>query len=269
MSDLRQLRVLVTRPARQADEFAEALRERGALPVHFPVIEITPMPNQAPLDRALARLECYDWVVFTSANGVRIVFERLKFQKTPAIPPRVRLAAIGPKTASALVGHGRGPDYVPQEFIAEAILPGLGELTDRWVLLPRAEIARPALPQAIESRGGIAHEIAVYRTLPAVADPAGFQALRRGVDVVTFTSSSTVTNFAKLTSAAGLNPLDLPGRPAFACIGPITADTAREVGFSVDIIAETYTTRGLLAAIEDHFQGADGDRQGSIPGRPG
>ena len=105
------------------------------------------------------------------------------------------MAAIGPKTAEALKAHGVTPDFVPEEYVAEAILPGLGDLRGQWVLLPRAEIARKALPEAITAAGGVAHEIAVYQTLPAEPDAEGFAALRSGVDVITLTSPSTVQNF--------------------------------------------------------------------------
>jgi uroporphyrinogen-III synthase len=187
----------------------------------------------------------------TSVNGVEAVWERFAALELPAVPAGVRVAAIGPKTAEALLGRGVRPEFVPDEYVAEAILPGLGDLRGRWVLLPRADLARPALPQAIQAAGGVAHEIAAYRTLPAAPDPDGLQALSSGVDIITFTSSSTVRNFMALARAAGLDSLDLPGSPIFACIGPITTATAREEGLPVALTAGEYTTEGLIIALVD------------------
>lgn len=161
----------------------------------------------------------------------------------------MRVAAIGSKTAEALQVRGVTPDFVPEEFVAEAILPGLGNLRGKWVLLPRAEIARKELPEAISKAGGIAHEIVVYRTLPAEIDMDGLNALKSGVDIVTFTSASTVENFVAVARKNQLDPLNLPNNPLFACIGPITEQAARSEGFENIVVAKEYTTDGLIEAI--------------------
>lgn len=249
------MKVLITRPRSQADSFANALADAGFEPVYLPVIEIRPVDDNSALDRALAKLDCYDWVVFTSVNGVEVVFERL-FALTPTPLPMgegqgVRVAAIGPKTAEALQKCGVTPDFVPEEYVAEAILPGLGDLRGRWVLLPRAEIARKALPEAIARAGGVAHEIAVYKTVPAQPDPNGLAALKSGVDAVTFTSPSTVENFVEIVRRAGLDPLHLPGNPKIACIGPITQKIAEEAGFVDLVVADEYTTEGLVKLLRN------------------
>ena len=163
----------------------------------------------------------------------------------------MRVAAIGPKTAEALQARGVIPNFIPDEYVAEAILPGLGDLRGRWVLLPRAEIARKALPEAIFEAGGIPHEIAVYRTLPAQPDSEGLAALKSGVDIVTLTSPSTVQNFVAIARQNGLDPLALPGNPWFACIGPITEKAAREEGFANLVTAREYTTAGLIEVISN------------------
>jgi uroporphyrinogen III methyltransferase/synthase len=269
------MRVLVTRPRSQADLLAAALEGTGFEPVFFPVIEICPFEENVALDRAIEKLHCYDWVVFTSVNGVEVFFNVIARERSDrsnllnglgiASPtlcsgqaPSARttsflrngihpkIAAIGPKTAAALEARGVTPDFVPEEYVAEAILPGLGDLRGRWVLLPRAETARKALPEAIVQAGGIAHEIAVYRTVPAEPAEEGLAALRSGVDAVTFTSPSTVKNFVELASQAGLDPLRLPGEPKIACIGPITQQAAEEAGFTSVLVAEEYTTEGLV-----------------------
>jgi uroporphyrinogen-III synthase len=239
-------RILITRPRAQADDFAKKLRRSGFEPIFFPVIEIQPIENNVALERALTKLECYDWLVFTSVNAVDVVFDVVA---SSDISPKV--AAIGPKTAEALQARGVPPDFVPEEYVAESILPGLGDLHGRWVLLPRAEIARKALPEAIFEAGGIPHEIAVYKTLPARPSEEGLAALREGVDIVTLTSPSTVQNFAAIARQNGLDPLGLPGNPLFACIGPITEKAAREEGFTNLVTAKEYTTEGLIEAISN------------------
>ncbi len=256
------MKVLITRPRSQADSFANALAEIGFEPVYFPVIEIRPFEHNAELDQALKNLNKYDWVVFTSANAVDVVFDviarRVPFptKQSPIEARRLlrsarsdigpNIAAIGPKTAAALRSRGVTPDFVPEEYVAEAILPGLGDLRGKWVLLPRAEIARKALPKAIAEAGGVAHEIAVYQTVPAQLDSDGLAALRSGVDVVTFTSPSTVEHFVEIARRAGLDPFHLPGNPKIACIGPITQKAAEEAGFVDLVTAEVYTTEGLI-----------------------
>lgn len=245
-------RILITRPRAQADDFAEKLRAKGFEPIFIPVIEIRPVENNVALERALSKLDCYDWLVFTSVNAVDVMFQ----SSTTPLPlgegrsadgPKV--AAIGPKTAQALQARGVTPDFVPDEYVAEAILPGLGDLRGKWVLMPRAEIARKDLPEAIFEAGGVPHEISVYQTLPAQPDPDGLAALKAGVDIVTFTSASTVQNFLAIARQEGLDPLRLPGEPLFACIGPITERAAREAGLSNVVAASEYTAEGLIEVI--------------------
>ena len=242
------MKILITRPRTQADDFAEKLRAAGFEPIFFPVIEIQPIENNVALERALEKLNCYEWVVFTSVNAVDVVFDEYSvfFSRENE---GVKFAAIGPKTAEALQACGVTPDFVPEEYVAEAILPGLGNLQGRWVLLPRAEIARKALPEAIADAGGIAHEIAVYKTLPAQPDSDGITALKSGVDVVTLTSPSTVQNFVAICKQNGLDPLNLPNNPLFACIGPITEQAAKEEGLVKLVVAKEYTTEGLIEII--------------------
>lgn len=247
------MRVLITRPRKDAPEFAAALERIGAHAYFLPTIEIRPVADTSRLDQALTRLECYDWLVLTSANAVNAFAERKAALGIEHMPDNVRVAAVGPKTAARLVREGITPDFVPQEYVAEAILPGLGELRGRWVLLPTADIAHDSLPRAIQAADGIAHVITAYHTLPAEPDPQGMQALQTGLDVITFTSGSAARNFASLAHAAGLDPIGLPGDPKFVCIGPKTAQAARESGLRTDIIAESYTIEGLVEAISAHM----------------
>ncbi|MBI3170052.1 MAG: uroporphyrinogen-III synthase, partial [Chloroflexi bacterium] len=229
----------------------------GFEPIYFPVIEIRPIENNIALDKAFDQLHCYAWVVFTSVNAVDVVFDYLAgskrrdkacFAPSP-LHHQLKIATIGPKTADALRKHNIEPDFVPDEYIAEAILPGLGDLTNKWVLLPRAEIARKELPAAISNAGGIAHEIVVYQTLPTEVDMDGLNALKSGVDVVTFTSASIVQNFVAIAKQNKLDPVNLPNNPLFACIGPITEQAVRAEGFQNIVTAKEYTTEGLIEAI--------------------
>ncbi|MCL4530780.1 MAG: uroporphyrinogen-III synthase, partial [Chloroflexi bacterium] len=244
-------RILVTRPREQADGFIDALKAAGFEPICFPVIQIRPMEDHTQLDQALKNLDKYEWIVFTSVNAVEVVFDVIARSEATKQAPNlgrrdkgegIKVASIGPKTAEALNARGVIPDFVPEEYVAESILPGLGNLNGKWVLLPRAEIARKALPEAIVNAGGIAHEIAVYKTLPAQVDPDGLAALKSGVDWITFTSPSTAQNFVEIVRRQKMNPFELKNNPKVACIGPITEKAAKEEGFKVDLVAEEYTT---------------------------
>jgi uroporphyrinogen-III synthase len=248
------MRILITRPRQQATAFADKLRKIGAEPVFFPTIEIKPVDDPFSLNHALSKLDCYDWLVLTSANAADVVLERLADLGIGAPPQNLSVAAIGPKTAARLKAGGITPDYVPDQYIAEAIVPGMGDLRDRWVLLPMADIAHDTLPNAIQDVQGIAHVITAYHTIPSQIDGAGLVALQDGVDFITFTSGSTARNFCMLVRNAGLDPLDLPNDPKIVCIGPKTADVARDLGFTVDLVADSHTTDGLIQAIQAHTE---------------
>jgi uroporphyrinogen III methyltransferase/synthase len=245
------MKVLITRPRSQAASFGAALQMAGFEPLYFPVIEIRPMEDLSALDQALAEIGQYTWVIFTSANAVTVVLDRIRANDGSPLPNDVKIAAIGPKTAEALRICGIEPSFIPDESVGDAILPGLGNLRGKRVLLPRAEIAHKALPKAIRAAGGVAHEIPIYHTLPTAPDPAGLVALKTGVDVVTFTSPSSVQNFVQIVRQHGVDPLTLPGNPKIACIGPITEKAAQEAGFAADVTADEYTTEGIIQAILD------------------
>jgi uroporphyrinogen-III synthase len=252
-----KMRVVITRPRAQAAPFAEALQKIGAEGIFFPTIEIRPVADPICLDRALEKLDCYQWLVLTSANAAEVVLGRMTELGVGAPPQTLRVAAIGPKTAARLEEGGISPDFIPDQYVAEAILPGLGDLRGRWVLLPMADIAHDALPQAIQDVDGIAHVVTAYHTLPAELHPDGLAALRTGVDLITFTSASTARNFCALLDTAGLDPLRLPGQPRIACIGPKTASAARELGFHVGLEASPHTADGLVAAIKSILPTSD------------
>ena len=245
------MRVLVTRPRKDSADIARALGDIGAEAIFLPTIAIRPVSDPSSLDRALLRLNCYDWLVLTSANAVDVVLERLSELGIHSLPANLMLAAVGPKTAAKLIAGGFHPDFVPDDYLAEAVVPGLGNLHGRWVLLPTADIAHDTLPKAIQSEDGIAHVITAYHTVPEMVDSEVEVALRSGLDVITFTSGSAARNFLSVLKGTGFDPFNLPGRPLIACIGPKTAQVAQDAGFRVDILAETYTIEGLVAAIAD------------------
>ncbi|HSF81344.1 MAG TPA: uroporphyrinogen-III synthase [Anaerolineales bacterium] len=248
------MRVLITRPRKDASEFALALADIGAETFFLPTIDICPVADSTSLDHAISHLRYYDWLIITSANAADIVLDRKTALGIDRFPENLRIAAVGPKTAARLVDGGVTPNFIPAEYISESILAGLGDLNDCWVLLPMADIANDALPHAIMKANGIAHVITAYHTLPAEPDPVGLAAVYEGVDVITFTSGSTARNFVKLLEQAGLNPFHLAGDPKIACLGPKTAHAAEELGFSVDIVASTYTVDALVQAIAAHFR---------------
>jgi len=248
------MRVLVTRPRKDAAEFSLALGEIGAEAFFLPTIDIRPVKDSGPLDQAISHLSDYDWLVLTSANAADAVLDRKTALGLGRFPENLQIAAIGPKTAARLLDEGVRPHFIPTEYVSESILSGLGDIHDLWVLLPMADTARDTLPRAIQQADGIAHVVTAYHTLPAEPDLAGLTALCDGVDVITFTSGSTARNFVLLLEHAGLDPFHLSGDPGIACIGPKTAQTAQELGFSVKIVASTYTVEGLVQAIAAHFR---------------
>lgn len=249
-------RVVVTRPQDQSEELCDRLRALGAEPIIFPVISIVPPEAGGPLDQAIAGLVGYDWVIFTSVNGVEHFWTRWVAAKrlsegNGADQPffRGRVAAIGPATAQALRQRGAPVHLMPAEYRAEAILDEISDVAGQRILLPRADIARPALADGLRAMGAQVDEVPAYRTVRGNPSQAAFDALRAGVDVITFTSSSTVRNFVALT--AGLDY----GDPLIACIGPVTATTAQELDLPVDVVAEEYTIDGLLEALMSGSQG--------------
>jgi uroporphyrinogen III methyltransferase/synthase len=243
------MKVLITRPRAQANDFAEKLRDAGFEPIFFPVIEIKEVENNTELENAIKNIEKYAWVVFTSVNAAPPTISPHFLQKWGESKRGGKIAAVGSKTAAALRKYGIEPDFIPDEFVGANIMSGLGDVKGKWILLPRAELASKELPAAIVKADGIAHEIIVYRTLPAVINEEGLRALKSGVDFVTFTSASTVENFVAIARRNNLDPFNLSGHPQITCIGPVTAQAAQDAGFADPVIAKEYTTDGLLEAI--------------------
>jgi len=242
-------RVLVTRSREQASALSQRLRELGAEPLEYPAIAIAPPKDIAPLDEAIARLPTYDCLIFTSANGVNAFVDRMS-EKGMGMQTlaRLKIAAIGPATAQALAEYGLRVDYMPQVYLAEEIVAGIGDVAGKRILLPRAARVPKQLAQALRGKGAVVDEVTAYRTL-AVGAPDELKALLADgqIDIVTFTSSSTVRNL--VAGLQGLTPADVLSRCLVACIGPVTARTAARLGIRVDVVAKEHTIPGLVEAI--------------------
>lgn len=241
-------RIVVTRARAQASELVAELSALGADVIQFPTIRVIQPPDIEPLRRAVAQAESYDWIVFTSVNGVQRFWAELRASgRDTRCLCGVSLCAIGPATAAAIELEGAQADLVPPRYIAESVVAALqetGDLTGKRILLPRAEQARSVLPEALRESGAEVDEVVAYRT---ILDGAGAEDIRRRltegrVDIITFTASSTVRNFVDLVGTE-------IGNARVASIGPITSATARELGLPVHVEAEVHSIPGLLEAL--------------------
>ncbi|MGD9244443.1 MAG: uroporphyrinogen-III C-methyltransferase [Desulfobacterales bacterium] len=250
------LRIVVTRAREQASELVERLSDLGAECLECPTITVVPPDDFNPLDTAIQNLSTYEWLVFTSVNGVNFFFNRL-YEKNKDVRAlrNVNTAVIGPATAKRLFDFGIHSDIVPESYRAESIIKAFGDkdINGKKILLPRAKEARPILPLELTRMGAIVDEVTAYCTR-SVQDNADLLLKRlkdKTIDLITFTSSSTVKNFHALLPSEDLQ--NLMQGVTVASIGPITADTARNLGFDIHIIAESYTIPGLCEAIKQHY----------------
>ena len=250
-------RILVTRAREQASAFSQRLEAAGAEVIEFPTIQIEPPESWAPLDAAIARIREYQWVIFTSANGVRHFWDRLHNAGRDARDLfGITVCAIGPATAAALLDRGVRADVVPPEFKAEALAEALGRegMRGARVLLARAAEAREVLPAELTRGGATVDVVPAYRTVRNAANAEELRAMLRDgkIDAVTFTSSSTVRYFLELVGPEGIERLR---GVVVASIGPITADTAARHGITSDVMPDSYTIPALAEALVRHFQG--------------
>ena len=250
-------RIVVTRAREQASDLVRQLSDLGAECLEHPTIKIVPAKNAKPLDDAIEHLDTYDWIVFTSVNGVKFFFDRL-FESNLDVRTltHLRTAAIGPATADRLFEFGLKSDIIPKTFRAESVVEAFQNenLTGKRILLPRAAEARPILPVELRKMGAEVDEVTAYRTEKVTknADQLVKQLEDNAIDLITFTSSSTVTNFKNLLPSDRFD--QLVGGVAIASIGPITTETASELGFKVDTTAESYTIPGLCEAILKYYR---------------
>ncbi|MDE3166094.1 MAG: uroporphyrinogen-III C-methyltransferase [Acidobacteriota bacterium] len=239
-------RIVVTRAAEQAGSLAAKLSALGAAAIEVPAIEIRPPADAAPLRRAVEELDAYDWLIFTSANGVRFFVEALDRSARDLRAIRARICAIGPATRDAVEALHLKVDLMGKEYVAEGLLEAFAAyaIAGARILLPRAAVARDLVPVELARRGARVDVVEAYRT---VAPESLAQRIRevfaQRVDLITFTSSSTVQNFV---DAAGVDALR---GVAAASIGPITSGTARSLGIEIAVEANPYTVDGLVRAI--------------------
>ncbi len=262
--------VVVTRARTQADNFAAALESYGARVEACPTIEIVEPVSYAPLDAAIEDLYGYDWLVFTSANGVEHFMRRMEAGgRDVSVLDDVRVCAIGDATAERLREFHVHVDVVPEQFKAEGVFTALerfvggrDELREKNFLIPRAAVARDYLPEALEKAGARVDVVAAYRTVkPETTGRARIEAMLVGgaVDCITFTSASTVSNFAQLFDTTDLAALLAGVR--VACIGDITARRAADYGLAADIQPGESTVPALARAIADYFATATMDER--------
>jgi uroporphyrinogen III methyltransferase/synthase len=247
-------RILIPRPMEQARSTAALVRGRGAIPVVHPAIEISPIFDPSRLRRAVVEAKTYDWVIFTSQNGVKAFFGQVQAAgKDARVFGCARVAVIGPKTAQALQSYGIVADLCAEEFVAESLVEGLRQAGNLGrVLIPRARLARDVLPDALRSSGAEVDVVVAYETqaVSGEARAALCDAIERHVDVILFTSSSMVEATAE---ALGDEAKSILSKRLIACIGPVTAGTARRLGLNVGVEASVYTVDGVLDALEAHF----------------
>jgi uroporphyrinogen III methyltransferase/synthase len=242
--------ILVTRARSQASELRRTIEQYGGEAIEFPVIQVVPVRDRSPVDDVISRLDKFEWIVFTSINGVEFFFDRVEeLGFVSALPAKI--AAVGPKTADAIRERGRQVSVVATDFKAEGLVEALKDLLqpgDR-ILFPKASIARATLPNALALLGMTVTEVSVYETLMTTDGAAEIseRLKRKSVHAVTFTSSSTVKNFCEALSVHTNKEL-LDGVKV-VCIGPVTANQARSLGLEVDAVAEQYTIEGLLGAL--------------------
>ncbi|WP_243362108.1 uroporphyrinogen-III C-methyltransferase [Fundidesulfovibrio terrae] len=246
--------VVVTRSREQASDLVRILEDMGACTWEYPTIDVAPLADTAPVREAVGSLSCFDWMVFTSANGVKYFWHELAAMGLDArAMGGLKVAAIGPATAQALLDRGIKADFVPEKFIAESVVEGLLALQigGKKVLIPRAAQAREVLPEELTRAGAQVTVLPVYETKLAQQDPDEVvAAIEEGeIHYLTFTSSSTVDNFFAMIPTDRLAPLR--SKVKIACIGPITAATLKKHGFEPDIQPEAYTIPALAKALAD------------------
>jgi uroporphyrinogen III methyltransferase/synthase len=241
-------RIAITRAKGQADALASKLTALGAEAIELPTIEIGPAADYAPLDRAIANLASYDWLIFTSVNGVNCFLDRLDRSTADLRALRAKICAIGPATRAAIEALHLKVDLMGKEYVAEGLLEAFRDrdLTGKRVLLPRAAVARDLVPVELTKRGATVEVVEAYRTVIPESAASRAREIFGGAHPphwITFTSASTVQNFA---AAAGV---DLLRGVRVASIGPITTKAARDLGIEVTAEAREYTIDGLVDAV--------------------
>jgi uroporphyrinogen III methyltransferase/synthase len=256
MRPLMGRRILVTRAEHQSEDLIKLLRNHGAEAIAFPTIDIVPPENWEGFDNALNSIKIYDWIIFTSVNGVNSFFQRLNYLKIDIRELKgIKIGAIGPKTAETIEKMGIHVDILPGKYMAEGIIEDIGcqPLQGVRFLLPRSDKSREILPEELRKRGALVDEVIAYRIVIPSRKRDGVLSLLYGheIDAVTFTSPSTFSNFVEIVGHEKLKEV-LDG-VKIACIGPVTAKRVMEFGIEPDIMPDRYTIEGLAQAIIDYY----------------
>jgi uroporphyrinogen III methyltransferase/synthase len=249
--------ILVTRARDQASVFSSMLIDRGATVIEFPTIDVVPPASWVDLDNTLAAIGKYHWIIFTSTNAVNFFMNRIgSLGHDQSLFKGIRICAVGSKTAESLQSRGIKADLVPAEFKAEGVLEAFTDIEVKGsnILIPRAKEAREIIPEKLKELGAEVTVVTVYENVKPTADVARMQSLfeQRKIDLITFTSSSTVRNFVEILGQKGYKSL-VKG-VIVACIGPITAKTSEECGMKADIMPQEYTIPALVEAMETYFR---------------
>lgn len=247
--------IVLTRPRSQTEEWCQALKALGAQPLVCAPIRIAPPPDWQAVDQALSQLQQFDWLIFTSANGVRFFCTRLvETGREVRALRHLKVAAVGPQTARALERYALRADILPASYHAEGLQESLALERGCRVLWPRAAVAQEVLAAKLRLRGVSVTEVVVYQTVQATDDidtlQRYLQPLR--IDVITFTSSSAVTSLHALLGEESWSILQTA--VTTACIGPETAATARAAGLQVSVLPSSATVPALTQAIVEYFQ---------------
>ncbi len=250
-------RVLVTRAPGQARELVQSLTQHGAEPVEYPTIQIIAAPDFSDLDQALERITSYDWLIFTSANAVKFFFERLTFlRKDARALAGVKIAVIGEKTGNALKKKNVEADLVSEEALAEGLVRAFSnrDLSGKRFLIPRAREAREVLPEALRKKGGVVDIVEAYRTVIPERDRDWLvkQFQNKEIDVVTFTSASTVHNFFEMMD--GPKAQKLLEDVVLVSIGPITQQKVEAFGLKVHVLPQEQTVESMVEALVHYFE---------------
>jgi uroporphyrinogen-III synthase len=250
-------RIIVTRPRAQSDDFVRQLEAHGASAVVCPASSIRPIADSAPLDRALRDLRSFHWLVFTSANAVTAVMDRVRALGLSSVDLRdVRIAVVGDATADALERVGMQPSLRPADFDAASLARSLGDVRGLRLLLPRSNIAGRELPALLRQSGGDVVEVMAYETVPDDSDAGLARVLRdEGADAITFASPSAVRASVEAIGGVAIarDLLAGPRRPTIVCIGPSTELEARAAGLAVDVVAKRHDVSGMVDALVDWF----------------
>ncbi len=260
MSDLSQRTILVTRPGSKAEQMAKIVRRHNGIPIIFPTIEIDPPQSWQPVDETIQIITSFDWIVFSSANGVKFFLERLDSRRSRSSINDISIAAVGSKTADSLRTRQVPVDLVPRDFTVEGLSKALSTRvrSGQHLLWIRGSKARKMLKVTLESMGVAVREIVVYRNVPA--EPSNTDrvtaALVRGeMDYLTFTSPSTFQNFVDILGDAGLeDPIATLQSQTIAAIGPVTSQSIEEYGVPVALVPDTSTIEDLITVIARHVQ---------------